>query len=641
MAYENIMMKVELRDGISYVNYQAEVLLKKKKGTNKQNFYSFLSKVSIRNDSLIDIEDAVLTISSDWPCLLIEDTHISDIQVKKTTEIDAFTIYLNAMELYKLNSPIITNLTFRLLDKEGECIFSTVEALKVLPIEEAASDIIGDRLDILSSFVTPECDEVKKLAKTASNIMESLYNRKDFAGYQYHDPNKVKEEAHAAFVAVQSVGVRYSEPPASFEKTFQKVRLPYQVIKEKVGTCLDLSLLYCSVLESIGLNPLLFLVSGHAYAGVMLDEETLPHNVEDNTTLLTNGISDGINKILVINPTDATSSTVAIPFEHSINNAKVYTLNGSGLRAIDIYLSHRGETLPIPTPHEVSLGEYSVDISLLDKSYQETIEKIDLEHRGIVMSRDDYSPKDKFEYWEEKLLDLNLKNKLINFKFQKNGVEFIVPDCVQFINFLASRERALIECPATTIKRHDGHGPFLFSKAEQGDIAWKLAYHAYSEPLTDPSFWTAGARVTDDIESQMITMKNLTVLTDYLKDTYGPEHTLNLSEVGYTSSQGQEVQAAAIAYAFYLCQANDMVDCLIIHRHCDAPSEVAEGLALGLWGNSSGVLGAATHRKQAWTVLQQMDQNADYTAFAPAVIGAQNWQELIPQWDEIKPAPAS
>ncbi len=471
MNNDLVILTAELADSVNYVNYQAEVLLKKKKGNNKQNFYSFLRKVSIKNDSLADIERATLKISSDSPFISIQDTILTDIQKGKTTDIDSFSYSVSAMELYKLNAPIMITLTFRLCDEDGEVIVSKIESLKVLPVEEAASDIIGDRIAILSSFVTPEDDEVKKVARNASDILMNLYGRNDFAGYQYHDPNKVKEEAHAVYQALQALNIRYSEPPSSFEKTFQKVRLPYQVIKEKVGTCLDISLLYCSIIESIGLNPILNIVKGHAFAGVMLDDEHLPHNVEDNLTLLSNAVSEGINEILVLNPTDVAVSSTPVPFENSINNGKNYLINYSGLTAIDVSSSHRGETLPIPTPHELSDGTYSIDTSILDREYSDTIEKIDLEHRGVVMSKEDYRPKDKFEYWEEKLLDLNLKNKLINLNFPKNGIEFIVPDSVRFIEFLSANEKVSIDCSIKSFSQKTEKGPFIFTKTEFGELS--------------------------------------------------------------------------------------------------------------------------------------------------------------------------
>ena len=51
------------------------------------------------------------------------------------------------------------------------------------------------------------------------------------------------------------------------------MRGPSDILSRKVGTCLDLTLLYASCLEQAGLNPLLVLIEGHAFAGVWLIDE--------------------------------------------------------------------------------------------------------------------------------------------------------------------------------------------------------------------------------------------------------------------------------------------------------------------------------------------------------------------------------
>ncbi len=156
---------------------------------------------------------------------------------------------------------------------------------------------------------------------------------------------------------------------------------------------------------------------------------------------------------------------------------------------------------------------------------------------------------------------------------------------------------------------------------EHGDIEWWVAYHAYSEPLTNTRFWNTTARVVDSLDSKMITIMNLKLLTDYVADTYGEEHKFILSENGFSSSSGEEIQAAAIAYAYRLAEANDMVDSLIIHRHTDASAEMGEGLYFGL-RNSSGV------QKRSWTVYQNMDRNSSSTDFALDIIGGTSWKAL-------------
>lgn len=156
-----------------------------------------------------------------------------------------------------------------------------------------------------------------------------------------------------------------------------------------------------------------------------------------------------------------------------------------------------------------------------------------------------------------------------------------------------------------------------------GDIDWWVAYHAYSEPLANTTFWKPNARVTNSVdESQMITIMNLKVLTDYVKETYGEEHRFILSENGFSSSYGENVQAAAIAFAYRLAEANDMVDSIVIHRHVDNGTEMAQGLYLGLRNSGGGA-------KQAWSVYKDMDTDPSVTDFALNVIGGNSWEELL------------
>lgn len=170
---------------------------------------------------------------------------------------------------------------------------------------------------------------------------------------------------------------------------------------------------------------------------------------------------------------------------------------------------------------------------------------------------------------------------------------------------------------------HEVLDAFAKELQAEGDIDWWVAYHAYSEPLTNTAFWNPNNRVTKSVDnSQMITIMNLKVLTDYVKETYGEEHKFILSENGFSSSHGQDVQAAAIAYAYKLAEANDMVDSIDIHRHVDNGTEMAQGLYLGLRSSGGGA-------KQAWSVYKNMDTDPDCADFALNVIGGSSWEELL------------
>ena len=166
-------------------------------------------------------------------------------------------------------------------------------------------------------------------------------------------------------------------------------------------------------------------------------------------------------------------------------------------------------------------------------------------------------------------------------------------------------------------------------KAE-GNIDWGLAQHPYNYPLTSAKAWQSnGKYVQDNENTPVITIKNLHVLTDYLQKPEmltedGEVRHLILSEMGYTSSQGQELQSASFVYAYKMIEANQYVDSMLFSRETDAPSEVAQGLDLGLCTLGGG-------RKSIYEAYKYVDsaESAKYTDFALRVIGISSWSEVI------------
>lgn len=165
-------------------------------------------------------------------------------------------------------------------------------------------------------------------------------------------------------------------------------------------------------------------------------------------------------------------------------------------------------------------------------------------------------------------------------------------------------------------------------KAE-GNIDWALAQHPYNYPLTSAKAWSGGSYVQEGENTPVITIKNLHVLTDYLQKPEmrtedGEVRHLILSEMGYTSSQGQELQAASFVYAYKTIEANQYVDSMLFSRETDAPSEVSQGLALGICTLGGG-------RKSIYDAYKYVDtaESAKYTDFALRVIGVSSWNEVI------------
>lgn len=177
---------------------------------------------------------------------------------------------------------------------------------------------------------------------------------------------------------------------------------------------------------------------------------------------------------------------------------------------------------------------------------------------------------------------------------------------------------------------------------KEGKIGFHIAYHPYSYPLTTADFWndTSGLAGKGS-KAKVITMANLSVMTNYVKKTYGKNTRILLSETGFSSGQSEQIQAAAIAYAYYIAESNDMVDALIISRHVDNEVEIRQNIRTGLWttyGDSLHPNEWADRKKYAWYVFKYMDTNKSsaWTDFALNYIRAASWKKLIPGFSESR-----
>lgn len=162
----------------------------------------------------------------------------------------------------------------------------------------------------------------------------------------------------------------------------------------------------------------------------------------------------------------------------------------------------------------------------------------------------------------------------------------------------------------------------------QKGVNWNLAYHAYNQPLTDSQFWSgsnASMFTGDAYSTTFITMQNIQALTNYVKNKFGSNTRIILSEQGFSSAYGgQANQAAAIALAYYKAACDPMIDAFIIRSYKDEAHEVAQGLAMGLKD-------ANGKKKTAYNVFTNMD-SSNSLKYTKKVLNSQvgNWKAQVP-----------
>ncbi|RHP51237.1 hypothetical protein DWZ37_05135 [Clostridiaceae bacterium AF31-3BH] len=171
------------------------------------------------------------------------------------------------------------------------------------------------------------------------------------------------------------------------------------------------------------------------------------------------------------------------------------------------------------------------------------------------------------------------------------------------------------------------------------NMQWNVNFHSYSQPLSNNAFWNDTQNTTDSTSTRYISMRNISVLTDYLaslESAYGkPSGSIRviIGELGYSSTKGgQEAQqAAALGYGYYIAMANKRIDAYIIRAYVDDPTETRAGLYLGL----NAVQNGKHVKKTAYEVYKYLDrkQSFDYMNRYLGLIGIKSWSSAIPGFD--------
>lgn len=284
---------------------------------------------------------------------------------------------------------------------------------------------------LLAAFVQPNHPAVSEVLARTKAVLERQTGDPSFSGYQSRDPGRVRSIATALYEAVQELGVTYANPPASFEDTGQKIRTPEQILSERIGTCLDLTVLVASCLEQVGLNPWLVLVKGHAFPGFWLAEQSLPYScTDDRLQLLKVGELEGICFFDV----SAMAAKPRVPFSLAERAARAALDAAEGfLFAIDVRAARVERILPLPS-------RYSKDgCSVVEAPIRATAPA----QPGPRSFAQGGSPRpapvalpSRVNRWKERLLDISLRNRLLNVRETKKTIQLECPD-------LASLEDAL------------------------------------------------------------------------------------------------------------------------------------------------------------------------------------------------------
>lgn len=382
----------------------------------QQNHAPVVREISILNDAETPVTDIAVNILFEPAFALEYNTHIERIDPGCEETLSAIPISFSTVFLSNLTERVLGSMKLGIASG-SDILFEQSYEISVLTFNEWCG--VNVFPEMLAAFSTPNHPEVSRIIKKASSLLGEWTGSPSLDEYQTRDPNRVKQQMAALYNAISSEDITYGSVPASFETSGQRIRLVDEVLGGKLGNCIDMSMLYVSCLEAMGLHPIVVISKGHAFAGCWLIMDSFADCVNDDPSLLTKRIAEGINEILVVETTCMNSSSVA-SFDDACLAANRKLDSGEFVLFLDIYRARIGQIRPLPMRVAGNGGWTLIEDKKTERKYEAPE---DLNATDIII--DKQAEVDKKTIWERKLLDLSLRNNLLNTRLTRDTIPII------------------------------------------------------------------------------------------------------------------------------------------------------------------------------------------------------------------------
>ncbi len=284
---------------------------------------------------------------------------------------------------------------------------------------------IGLGMEMLAAHVMPNSPEIAGLLGEVADLLKHRTGDSSVQGYQA-GPERADEIAGAVFEAMRNRGIRYANPPASWSDAGQKVRTPEEVLQGRVGTCLDTTVVMAAALEQAGIHPLLWVIDGHSFVGYWREERQLDAIATDETSSLVNQVDLGLMRL--VETTMVTDAAPAAGFEAATSAPLEAARDlARAIGVVDVIVGRRNGIVPLPSQRRTESGNVQI-IEYRPAEHSSPMPRLSGRAEGATQTAVAGTPvPPRVQQWKNALLDLSLRNRLINFT-TRSAVTLTVPD---------------------------------------------------------------------------------------------------------------------------------------------------------------------------------------------------------------------
>ncbi len=392
-----------------------------------QNAIPVVRSIVIENHTGRQFHSCLVELSSSPSFLRPKSWTVDRLAPGDSLSLSDRKVELDAAYLAGLNEAERGEITLR-LTANGEVVDERHFPVRLLARDEWGG--VADMVQLLPAFAMPNDPAVARILRAAAERLLANGHSGGLDGYQSGDPQRAYLLNAAIYSAIAGMALHYAEPPASFESRGQKVRRPGTIEEDRLATCLDTTLLFAAALEAAGLHPVLLMFNGHAAVGVWLAKRTFANSIETDQMEVRKALA---SRELIVFETTGVTHHPAMAMEaaqRALDHRMSEEEAANFVAAIDVRRARSGGITPLAS-HEPLRRNASGDME------GETPPTADLslptapafgELPPEVVEEKPTTAAGRIDRWQKKLLDLTLRNRLLNFPITKKAIPFLCTD---------------------------------------------------------------------------------------------------------------------------------------------------------------------------------------------------------------------
>ena len=404
-----------------------------------QNGISPIKRLYVKNSSDTDREGLRIKISSEPKFILPFEMTGVKIPRRTTAKFDA-DVSLSPLYMVALDRRESGEIVLEVFDENDALVASQRFPVELLAFNEC--DFSEDP-GSLAAFVRRTA-ELNKLMNLAARKLQG-WELSSCTGYS-GTRNNVRNHFAACYSVLADQ--KFTRAEAKTDAGYTYVSDHRDTLITGAATPLELALILAAMVEANGQNAVISLIDGKWYAGCFLVSECLPNTISDDADLLRRKSERGVGDVSLVCVNDIFGG---ISFEKAEKSAQALLKKGADAEFIvDIKRARIMHIFPLP---ERVKGENGYDLRQSKDYYTDLAPKQLKEYGGDIGGEKEIS---RVTQWERRLLDMDMRNALLNFKVSQTVVKLLVPSIEDFVENMADIRSYTVECkPKETLESLD------------------------------------------------------------------------------------------------------------------------------------------------------------------------------------------